>query len=108
MKTAQTIYRQGDVLLRRIAQLPADATRVDTQGQNVVLALGEATGHKHQFQFSDAEIYRTAGGAQLVHVLRDGAPLLHEEHSAAEMPQGFYERIEQVEYSPAELRAVAD
>jgi len=97
------IYRQGDVLLQAVAKLPAGVERVDS----LVVAEGEATGHKHQFQFGDAEMYRGAGGAQFIHALKEAA-LGHEEHETVVLPPGIYKRIQQVEYTPAALRNVAD
>jgi hypothetical protein len=101
------IYRQGDVLLQQIDRIPTDAQLVDTNGAPVVVAEGEATGHKHQFRFRDAEMYRGGGGAQYIRALTD-APLTHEEHQTVVLPPGIYKRIQQVEYSPAALRTVAD
>lgn len=100
------LYRQGDVLLQRIARLPPDAVKVDTCGGPVVVTYGEATGHKHQFVFRDAEMFR-AGGAQYLRTV-EGAKMLHEEHDSAVMRKGVYKRIPQMQYTPAALRPVED
>lgn len=42
-----TMYRQGDVLLIEVKDLPSGATTVPIDDDGIVLALGEATGHKH-------------------------------------------------------------
>src|SRR4029077_832628 len=73
-----------------------------------VFAQGEVTGHKHQFVFRDAEMFR-GGAGQVLRVLKDGAPLQHEEHSPIEFPAGLYERPVQVEHTDEdEPRIVAD
>jgi hypothetical protein len=100
--------RQGDVFFVRVASLPPDAEKVDTHGGRLVIAHGEATGHVHAFEFHDGELYRTAGGAQFVNVIREGAQLLHDEHSAVTFPKGIWKRAFQTEYSPQALRTVAD
>ncbi len=100
------IRRQGDVLLVQVDALPADAAKEVTEG-NVVIAHGEVTGHKHQFMFRDAEMYRS-GGAQVLKVLRE-AGLKHEEHTEIKFPPGIYDRPIQVEHSDdMEPRIVAD
>ena len=38
-------YQQGDVLLKKVSELPAGAKKLEGK----VLQLGEVTGHKHQF-----------------------------------------------------------
>ena len=100
--------RQGDVLLVKIDELPTDAKKEDTGKRDVVIAHGEVTGHKHQFVFRDAEMFR-GGAGQVLRVLKDGAPLEHEEHSPIEFPAGIYERPVQVEHTDEdEPRIVAD
>lgn len=39
--------RQGDVLLVAVAALPSDCAEVPPEGQRLVLAHGEATGHAY-------------------------------------------------------------
>jgi hypothetical protein len=41
------MYRQGDVLLERVAKLPEKIKRVRRENGLVILAHGEATGHHH-------------------------------------------------------------
>ena len=42
----EDIYRHGDLLLKRVEAIPADATQLNT----LTLAEGEATGHHHTLQ----------------------------------------------------------
>jgi hypothetical protein len=46
------MYRQGDVLLERVAKLPEQIKRVRRENGLIILARGEATGHHHSI--SDA------------------------------------------------------
>jgi hypothetical protein len=105
------IIRQGDVALVRIKAIPADAIEQPQNGQKLILALGEATGHHHRFEFLakdyNVKLYVAAGGARYLDVSAP-ADLLHEEHSTARVGAGKYLLPSQVEYSPSELRRVAD
>ena len=100
------IYRQGDVLLRRIKNLPSNLKEKDK-----VLALGEVTGHRHRFleqqelkQVQRPEentiVLTDEDGKQFVQVVSEEAVLEHEEHGAITVPQGDYEVIIQREHDP--------
>jgi hypothetical protein len=105
------IIRQGDVALVSVRSIPADAIEQPIKGKKLILALGEATGHHHRFEFLDQtqniKLYVAAGGARYIDV---SAPsdLLHEEHSTARVPAGKWLLPQQTEYSPQELRRVQD
>jgi hypothetical protein len=106
-----TIIRQGDVCLVRVKAIPKDAVAVADTGKKLVLALGEATGHHHRFEFMDTshnvKMFQTGTGTRYLDVTAP-VDLLHEEHSTASIPVGKYLLPQQVEYTPAELRRVAD
>lgn len=99
--------RQGDVLLIRRASKPQGAGLLPREDGAVVLAHGEVTGHKHQLRGPQVNYYRDSG-REYVTVIGTPEPLVHEEHSAIPQPPGDYELGQQVEYSPAALRNVAD
>ena len=102
-KLNPNIIRQGDVMLVRTAECTES---VDATEQPVVLALGEVTGHKHQFMADSRVSYLGRDS-----VLRIGEPsaLRHEEHSAPTVPPGLYDLPVQVEWTDAlEPRVVAD
>lgn len=118
-------YRQGDVLLQRMRPLAAE--KFEQGGKDirekgrVVLAHGEVTGHAHVV-LSGKETGRTKGtvefeefreneqapAAQILKVKGRAAELRHEEHGTIVLPRGTYRVIRQREYSPAEIRQVAD
>lgn len=105
------VIRQGDVALISVRVIPVDAVEQKIQGRKLILALGEATGHHHRFEFLDQtqniKLYVASGGARYLDV---SAPsdLLHEEHSTARIPAGKWLLPQQVEYTPQELRRVQD
>lgn len=108
----QCMFRQGDVLLRRIDAMPKAATIEPNDNGRVVLAYGEVTGHAHAIAAAEASSFSMADAAGAVRrflaVASAGATLRHEEHSAIEVPAGIYEIVQQREYSPEEIRNVAD
>lgn len=64
------IYRQGDVLFKKIDELPKNKRKIDDD----IIVKGEATGHAHK--------------------IRNG------KHEEIELDQGLYEVIRQKEYDP--------
>lgn len=103
------MYRQGDVLIRPVAEIPAtaQAVPVDDRGR-VVLAYGEATGHAHALPGMKVLMFHDAALARTFIDVREPTALTHEEHGAIPLPPGRYEVIRQREYAPEEIRQVAD
>ena len=106
-------YRQGDVLLVAVPEIPNDAKPVEQAGSRVTLALGEVTGHSHSFAAnSGAALFRPdelqGGMGGYVAIGGDGALLLHEEHTAIPVPAGLYVQAIQVEETPEAVRRVED
>lgn len=99
-------YRQGDVLLVAIDSIPDDVKLKRTK--RVILAEGEVTGHHHvlagnlEVGYAEAEVVyaRIMAGAP--------AKVTHEEHATLTPPPGNYRIVRQREYSPEEVRRVAD
>ena len=103
------MYRQGDVLILPVPQIPEDLVEVPREDGRLVLAHGEVTGHAHAvegeatFLAADLEdlerrFLRVEAEVQVV----------HEEHDTIVLPPGDYEVRRQREYSPEEIRTVAD
>jgi len=105
------IIRQGDVALVSVRAIPKEAIEQPQKGDKLILALGEATGHHHRFEFLakdyNVKLYVAHGGARYLEVLAP-ADLLHEEHSTARVPAGKWLIPQQVEYTPKELVRVSD
>lgn len=89
------IYRQGDVLLKKIDELPKNKRKLKTD----IIVRGEATGHAHKIRigilFSSWE-----DGPHLYIKASKGAKVVHEEHEEIDLEQGIYEVIRQREYDP--------
>lgn len=100
------MYRQGDVLLIPTNQKP-EGDRVPLDNNRVVLAYGEATGHAHAIRSKYARLFAVAVGVQLLE-LRRKVTLRHEEHAPVNLPAGNYLVRRQREYTPKEIRWVAD
>lgn len=106
--------RQGDVLLvtrgKRVRRSNRSLER-DARGR-IVLMEGETTGHAHAVLDASVEYVETGTADAVERWLRvgkDGATLVHEEHSAHELlPKHDYEQWYQFEYTPAELIRVRD
>lgn len=100
------IFRQGDVLLVEIKEIPAGATIVPVNG-DTLLALGEVTGHAHRIKEKKV-VYFDAGAERYLQVLEKTA-LTHEEHSTIELDVGKkYQQGFQVEDFGTEIKRVVD
>lgn len=98
------MYRQGDVLIVE-HRIPSGKRRKQKDG---ILAHGEVTGHAHRISdLAEGELYEMDGG-MFLSVSEKGISILHEEHAPIELPPGEYRVIRQREYSPEEIRNVAD
>lgn len=101
------IFRQGDVLIRT-TRIPKDAIRKELKAR-AIMAYGEVTGHAHAIeQIQDIELYEKDGRTFVRVINGDGTPMTHEEHGTVHLPKGDFERVIQREYSPEEIRNVAD
>jgi len=107
------MYRQGDVLIIPIRTTPpplGEKLPLDESGEGVILAHGEATGHKHFLRGRDVGLWELAGGDPATRFCRvgGGAVLRHEEHGKINIPAGNYLIRRQREYTPEALRLVGD
>ena len=103
----QTQFRQGDVLIERVDTI--DTTqRMPRENGRVILAHGEVTGHAHAISAPDVDQYVGAVDATHLEVKTAVAMLQHEEHHTIEIPAGNYRVTRQREYTPEEIRNVAD
>ena len=108
MKNKPKMYRQGDVLIERVARINRDKPMKREDGK-VVLAHGEVTGHAHAIADEAVEQFQAdAPGVTHLEIREAVAMLKHEEHGTIELPRGKYIVRRQREYSPEEIRSVAD
>lgn len=103
-------YRQGDVLLVSVDEVPAAVKEVARDRGRVVLAYGEATGHAHTIAEESATLVSAEQAEELYLLVNGEAPvaLVHEEHGTVMVEPGSYEVRRQREYAPEENRRVAD
>jgi hypothetical protein len=107
---SRMLYRQGDVLIARIDEVPEDLERAPRDKGRVILAYGEVTGHAHAVR-GEVELLTPADAAEMdARFLRvvSEALVVHEEHDTIVLPAGEYRVTRQREYSPKEIRQVAD
>jgi hypothetical protein len=97
--------RQGDIMLERVDHLPKVAR--SQFGRKQVLALGEVTGHSHVLE-GRSIVVEDELEQKFIEVLAGGGVLKHQEHAPIEVPPGSYKIVRQREYSPEEVRQVAD
>lgn len=111
-------YQQGDVLLKKIEELPGDLTEI----KGKVLQEGETTGHKHQFKTNaGVKLFQKSGehplpgltitpnGLKYIHV-QEVSLLYHEEHKSISVEPGVYEIdiVREFDYDKNEMARVVD
>jgi len=60
------IYRQGDVMIRAVAEIPSAAQDVTPKNDRIVLAHGEVTGHAHAIAYGEAREFSLAEAGGIV------------------------------------------
>jgi hypothetical protein len=118
-KIQPTHFRQGDVLIERIDQIPAKSTK-QKKSTRIILAHGEVTGHHHCLEVAEPADWWKEGeiaatnekpktlAGELFLTLPHGGVVTHQEHSKIELPKGNYRVTRQREYSPEAIHNVAD
>lgn len=98
-------FRQGDVLIREIGAIPAEAKKL----ARAELAYGEVTGHSHRIADMTAAELLEYGDKLYMAVSADGGVIIkHEEHAEQVIPPGSYEIVQQVEDTEWGEQAVVD
>jgi hypothetical protein len=99
------MYRQGDVLIRPVAEIPEALRPVPRDKGRVILAYGEVTGHAHvvlgEVEFLAQDLDEMA--ARFLRVEAEGATVVHDEHDTITLPAGDYEVVRQREYTSADM-----
>lgn len=109
MTEFQRIYRQGDVIVFQLPS-PQGETRSGQATDQVVLALGEVTGHAHRLRGGIELLEPDRGDGRCLFRVTDQATLTHEEHATMVFEPGLYLKVNQVEYDPftERIRHIAD
>ena len=101
------MWRHGDVLIRAVDSIPANAERRATG----VLVRGEMTGHSHRIEVPETAEVWECDGVLFVRVVAGTARVIHEEHKPITLPRGLYRVWQQREYTPTApkmIRSVTD
>jgi len=118
-KGVKPTIRQGDVLLVPVSKVP-DGLTVAPEGDEIVLAEGEVTGHRHVFnrRMDEAKIESLLGrGLHVLRVGEGGAKLRHGspgggyrdgDHAPVDVPPGTYKVVRQQEYRYGDASRVSD
>src|ERR1700677_1868229 len=96
--------RQGDVAYVKVAALPKGLKEVRSDGNRIVLAYGEVTGHAHAIYENLDSVKLWADGKVRYLEVMSTVMLKHEEHDPHTIEPGIYKLPVQVEYTPQELR----
>ena len=98
------MWRQGDVLIDTISELPKGAVL----HSGTVLFEGEMTGHTHRIaEPGTAELWH-AYGILYLKVTAPTAEIAHDEHKSIGLDKGIYRVWQQREYTPQAIRRVMD
>ena len=95
-----TFFFQGDVCIESVEPTPPRGSLVAPASDGaIVLAEGEATGHRHAFYGDNVTLFRDDGLARdipaklyvgHISIEGDSAELKHEEHDTIVLPKGTY------------------
>src|SRR5262245_21580837 len=106
MKTAKKSFQQGDVLGRKIANMPEGEAKIIAR-KRLVLAHGES-GHSHVIEDSEAELIQI--GERMLLKLTKAATVVHEEHKPINLEPGIWEigRVQEYDWFSRMQRQVVD
>ena len=115
MKTFATTAAQGDILLRRVDELPKGLAERKPDHDGCFVVAHSETGHHHTLSARGVAVLEETGGNPLLCYLRidaDYADLVHhrphDTHETVRVPRGLYELRRQREYTPQGWRRVED
>lgn len=101
-------WRQGDVLIEQVKAAPDGGKEIARDAGRVILAYGEVTGHAHAIHDENVCFLSVEGTTDRFLMVPEFARLVHEEHGTIELPAGTFRVRIQREYTPEEIRNVAD
>lgn len=112
MKTFRNICAQGDIHIRRVSALPANAVLVAPEnGVNIVTH--SETGHHHVMTAERVKMYRIPDSIMDIFLEVEAPANLehlrpHDTHETIAFDKGVYHVRRQREYTPEGLRRVED
>lgn len=108
LKIAKKTAQQGDVLLRKLEQMPAgQRVPIALSRSRLVLAHGES-GHSHVIEDDEAELIQI--GERILLRLEKAATVVHEEHRPIRLSPGIWEvgRVKEYDWFSKMERQVID
>lgn len=112
MRTFNTVCAQGDIYIKRIDALPANAVKVDPES-GVVIVTHSETGHHHVMDAGTVAMYRLPDSIMDCLLVVDQPTALrhlraHDTHEPILFEPGTYHVRRQREYTPQGWRRVED
>lgn len=92
IKQEKKIYRQGDILFKKIDTLPNSLT----EKPDKVVAEGELTGHAHLLM--NGALFEVINSEDLYIQAGESTKIIHDEHLPIKLEQGSYQVIQQREF----------
>lgn len=92
IKQEKKIYRQGDILFRKIGTLPTSLT----EKPDKIVAEGELTGHAHLLM--NGALFEVINSEDLYIQAGENTRIIHDEHLPIKLEQGSYQVIQQREF----------
>lgn len=112
MKNKLLQLQQGDVLLLRVSQLPANCRPTKKDSRGIVLAEGEFTGHFHGIQAGRglALMEAPTGERFLVNDTAEPVAVTHQEHKPVTIAPGVYQigQVREKDWFQDMVRTVRD
>ncbi len=98
------LWRQGDVLIETVAEIPVSARQREGAP---ILVMGEATGHAHRVEDAETAVIWEYAGSLFLEALVE-TRIVHDEHGPITLPPGKYHIWQQREYTPEDFRVIRD
>jgi len=92
IKQEKKIYRQGDILFKKIDTLPTSLT----EKPDKVVAEGELTGHAHLLM--NGALFEVINSEDLYIQAGESTKIIHDEHLPIKLEPGSYQVIQQREF----------
>ncbi|MEM5784969.1 MAG: hypothetical protein QW469_00320 [Candidatus Aenigmatarchaeota archaeon] len=110
MNNNKKIYRQGDIILYQIENLPpTNLKKIKNNNNKFVVAESETTGHQHLLCCKKMKIFQDKNGNFYLD-LKEKAQLTHPEHKVITILPSTYKVIREQEYDyfAEEIKKVDD
>lgn len=103
-------FRQGDVFIEKcdVPIQEENFEKIPKDNNRTILAYGEVTGHAHAITSEHVNYVKEKNTSKLYLIVDNTAKLKHEEHNEIPLAPAIYEVVRQREYTPEEIRYVAD